>query len=92
MGTGNWSFAAGVKEDCLEIIGSEGKIRLSIFGTETPELSCGETVECLADETPKHVQQPLIQTIVEELNGTGACPSTGDSAARTNWVLEQLVR
>jgi hypothetical protein len=38
------------------------------------------------------VQQPLIQTIVDELNGQGRCPSTGESAARTNWVMDQLLR
>ena len=75
----------------MEIIGSEGKLSMSVFGTEPPVLLRGGTQTLLEAETPEHVQQPLIQTIVDELNGTGRCPSTGESAARTNRVLEQLV-
>jgi hypothetical protein len=40
---------------------------------------------------PPHVHQPLIQTIVDELNGNGTCPSTGESAARTSWLMDQCV-
>jgi len=37
------------------------------------------------------VHQPLIQTIVDELNGTGTCPSTGESGARTAWVMDRIL-
>jgi hypothetical protein len=40
---------------------------------------------------PEHVQQPLIQTIVDELLGKGKCPSTGVSAARTSHVMEDIL-
>jgi len=43
-------------------------------------------------ELPKHIQRPLIQSIVEELLGKGSCPSTGVTAARTNWVMEEIVK
>jgi hypothetical protein len=40
---------------------------------------------------PLHIQQPLIQTVVDELNDEPVkCPSTGTSGARTNWVLEEI--
>jgi hypothetical protein len=42
-------------------------------------------------EYPQHVQQPLIQMVVDDLNGTGTCPSTGESAARTTWVMDQIL-
>lgn len=92
LGTGTWGFACGVREDRMEIIGSEGKISLSVFGTEPPVVQAGDSETLLEAETPEHVQQPLIQTIVDELNGNGRCPSTGESAARTNRVLEQLAQ
>jgi hypothetical protein len=38
------------------------------------------------------VHQPLIQTIVDELNGRGSCDSTGMSAARTSWVVDEVLR
>ena len=40
---------------------------------------------------PPHVHQPLIETIVAELNGQGQCPSTGASAARTAWVMDEIL-
>jgi hypothetical protein len=40
---------------------------------------------------PLHIQQPLIQCIVDELHGQGQCPSTGVTAARTAWVMDQVL-
>jgi 1,5-anhydro-D-fructose reductase (1,5-anhydro-D-mannitol-forming) len=40
---------------------------------------------------PPHVHQPLIQTIVDELRGNGTCPSSGESAMRTSWILDRCV-
>ena len=43
---------------------------------------------------PPHVQQPLMQTIVDELRGVaprGSCPSTGVSALRTQHVMDQAL-
>ena len=41
---------------------------------------------------PEHVQQPLIQMVVDELLGVGAaCPSTPASALRTAVVLDKLL-
>ena len=41
-------------------------------------------------QPPEHVAQPLIQTVVDELNGEGRCPSTGETASLTNRVMDAL--
>lgn len=89
-GTGLWCFCAGQNEDCMEIIGSEGSLRFSVFGTEPPSHTRNGKTMHLPGQTPEHIQQPLIQSIVDELNGEGTCPSIGESAARTNRVMQQL--
>ena len=33
-----------------------------------------------------------IQSIVDALNGAGECPSTGASAARTSWVMDEMLK
>jgi hypothetical protein len=43
-------------------------------------------------ENPLHIQQPLIQSIVNELNGGSTCPSTGITAARTSRVMDTLLK
>jgi hypothetical protein len=33
----------------------------------------------------------MVQSIVDELNGRGRCASTGESAARTAWVMDRIL-
>ena len=89
-GMGTWCFSAFKHEDVTEIVGSKGKLEFSIFGSGDPiTLTTDTSTETWSIENPIHVQQPLIQTIVDELTGkNGACPSIGKTAARTSWVMD----
>jgi len=91
-GTGIWCFDSCERLDETEIIGNRGKLTFSSFGTEPIRLTTAESTIDFPEPTPDHVQQPLIQTIVDELNGLGQCPSTGESAARTSWVMDQMLQ
>ena len=51
----------------------------------------GDKVEELPIGDPPHVHQPLIQSIVDEMNGKGRCPSTGESGSRTARVMDQIL-
>jgi 1,5-anhydro-D-fructose reductase (1,5-anhydro-D-mannitol-forming) len=87
-----WDFAAVSQEDSLQIFGTEGSLRMSVFGDDAMALgrSHGE-VDSLVRPNPPHVQQPLIQSIVDELCGMGTCASTGESAARTSRVMDTVL-
>jgi len=84
----------------ITITGTDAALRMSTFGEEPVELHPrdGGEVETFALPHPPHVQQPLIQSIVDELRGRTApggdtgCPSTGRSAARTAKVMDDAVR
>ncbi len=91
-GIGIWSFAACKHYDMNEIIGSKGKISFSTFGTEPVVLVNQDGTQEFPIENPVHVQQQLIQSVVNELNGDGRCLSTGISAARTNWVMDEILK
>jgi predicted dehydrogenase len=92
-GMGTWCFNAVDYVDRNEIVGSKGRLVFSTFGSEPVcFIGVGGVVQEWRIETPQHIQQPLIQKIVNELTGMGVCASTGRSAARTNWVMEQLVK
>jgi len=41
---------------------------------------------------PAHVQQPLIQNVVDSLLGRGEALSTGESAARTDRVIDWILQ
>jgi 1,5-anhydro-D-fructose reductase (1,5-anhydro-D-mannitol-forming) len=88
LGTGTWNFASAVPEDVIAISGTEGELRISMFGVEPLELHGESGVESFAIENPPHIQQPLIESIVGAISGRGSCPSTGVSAARTSAVMD----
>jgi predicted dehydrogenase len=89
---GTWCFTGFDKCDLTEIVGSAGKISYSTFDTRPLTLTTSDGVKEFAFDYPPHIEQPLIQTVVNELNGVGQCPSTGESAARTSWVMDQMLR
>lgn len=96
QGVGSWCFTIGEKgvKDELTVIGSEGKLSIPVFGK--PEIVLEKSglyrKKKFKFTLPKHIQQPLIETIVDDLLGKGLCPSTGTSAARTNWVMEEITK
>ena len=92
-GTALWDFASGgAPADYIMIRGSKGSVRCSVFTHTDVELNIDgqETTHSFPD--PPHVHQPLVQTVVDDLAGTGQCPSTGDSAARTSAVMDTLTQ
>lgn len=90
-GTGIWCFNAFENYDRTEIVGSEGSISFPTFDNAPVVLKLKGRDEKFEIDHPEHIQQPLIQTIVDELNGTGTCPSTGETAARTTRVMEEIL-
>lgn len=91
-GVGTWCFTAFEDFDMNEIVGSKGKIRFSSFGKEPVEWITSEEKQAFPIENPIHIQQPLIQAIVDELNECGVCPSKGVSGARTNKVMDEILK
>jgi predicted dehydrogenase len=90
-GVGLWSFSVGEDLDSTEIIGSEGKIVYSNFADSPIRLARTGTVEQFTIPHPEHVQQPLIQAVVDELRGVGRSPSTGKTGAMTSWVMDKIL-
>jgi hypothetical protein len=66
-------------------------LRLSTFGDTPVELETSTSSERFELPNPQHIQQPLIQTIVNSLNGQGSCPSTGVTGARTSDVMDRVL-
>jgi predicted dehydrogenase len=90
-GVGLWSFTGFEDVDRIEIAGTSGKVVFSAFANAPVRLvTAGGTSEFNIVHPP-YIQQPLIQTVVHALNGTGQCPSTGESAARTSRVMDRLL-
>jgi 1,5-anhydro-D-fructose reductase (1,5-anhydro-D-mannitol-forming) len=90
-GTGIWNFHADAKSDIISCTGASGTIVTPVFTDGDVLVSRDGHTEVLPLRNPPHVHQPLIQTIVDELRGEGRCESTGESGARTSWVMDRCV-
>jgi predicted dehydrogenase len=90
-GVAAWNFAGAEKEDAFIITGTEGRLTFSLLGDEPLRLENAAGLQTLARPNPPHVQQPLIQSAVDDLLGRGDCPSTGESARRTSQVMDTVL-
>jgi predicted dehydrogenase len=88
---GTWCFSSFEFADRITFVGSEGKVTLSTFGNEPVQLETLRGTEVFDLPNPSPIQGPLIQQVVNELFGVGSCVSTGESALRTNRVMDQLL-
>ena len=91
QGTGLWAFNADEDLDRTEIIGTEGKIVYPTFSGLPFRLIKDVKIDEFNIKYPQHVQQPLIQEIVNDLLGSGKSPSTGKTGAKTNWVMDKIL-
>ena len=94
QGMGQWCFvsSAAAERDTVEITGTKGALCFNTFAFAPIKLITGGNTEFFQPEHPPHIQQPLIQSIVNDLRGEGKCPSTGVSGARTAWVMDKMFK
>jgi len=94
IGTGSWCFvvAKGNEEDIIEINGTKGKLSFSSFQHGDVILTTPEGTVSFSSQNPENIQHNLIRQVVQAIRGEGECVSTGKSAARTSWVLEEIVK
>lgn len=92
QGSGLWCFAADRRTDQIEIIGDAGRLAFPCYSEEALLLATATGERTFPIPNPPHIQAPLVQAIVSELNGGEPCPSTGISAARTSRVMDTLLQ
>jgi predicted dehydrogenase len=92
--TGIWSFSVSPEgnRDSFEVVGEKGIIKTSTFTYEPIVLINGNGRREFINERPENIQFYLIEQIVKALTGKGEVVSTGISAARTSWVMDEVVK
>ncbi len=92
-GSGSWCFAAheSAKEDRIELIGDKGMICFSTFSFEPIVLHTINGRKEFHVSNPEHIQQPMIQAVVDHLLGKSVCSSDGVTATTTNWVMDKIL-
>jgi predicted dehydrogenase len=91
---GLWCFnvAEENETDHCEIIGSEGKISFPVFEHKKITLTKNGKTEIISFEPLEHVQQPLIQKVVNYFLDKGPNPVSGEDGAMAMWLMEQFTR
>jgi predicted dehydrogenase len=86
---GLWCFSVNEKEekDICEIQGSKGKISFSVFGEPRIEMTIEGKKENILFEPLQHVQQPMIEKVVEYFLDKGPNPCSGGEGVK---VMEMM--
>ena len=92
-GSGTWCFCAhqSAHTDRIQIIGDRGQVSFSVFTYEPIELITEDGREELRIANPEHLQMPLIQQVVEHLQGKTVCRLDSISATPVNWVMDKIL-
>lgn len=90
--TGQWCFTVGegLQEDLCEITGSKGKISFPIFG-HTVTVTIEGHEELIQFEPPAHIQQPMIEKIVNYFLEKAENPCSAADAIESMKVMERFV-
>jgi predicted dehydrogenase len=91
QGCGSWCYVCGDNQDRVTIVGATGRIEMEVFSDAPLRLVTAQRDELLSIANPAHVQQPFIQSIVDELTGVGRCPGDPHSAARATRVADEIL-
>ncbi len=92
-GSGSWCYVAheSAREDCIEIIGTEGQLSFSVFDYKPIRLQTSQGEECITVPNPPYVQYPLIKCVIEHLQGLNVCSCTSVSATPVNWAMDRIL-
>jgi len=92
-GSGSWNFGAYSYKDEVQIIGSKGTIRFSIFKNEAIELDSETKQENIFIEHPEHIQFPHVENMKKYLFGEiPKHPSTGVNATHVAWMMDEILK
>jgi predicted dehydrogenase len=94
VGSGAWCFVCNKNsaEDTVEIIGQKGRVLFSTYNTDPVMLVNENGITYYSYENPENIQFNLIKEVISCIQNKTECVSTGVSAARTNMIMEEIVK
>lgn len=92
-GSASWCFVVheSARTDRIQIVGDRGTLSFSVFDYKPIELSNTEGSTSIVVPNPTYVQLPLIQRVVEHLQGISTCDCNSVSATTVNWVMDKIL-
>jgi predicted dehydrogenase len=90
-GSGSWHFGTLDSFEEVQIRGTKGQIIFSVFEEKPLQLITDEETTTRNIKNPENIQYVHIQNMIRHVHGEIVHPSLGDSAARTNWVMDKIL-
>lgn len=89
---GLWCFnlEEGEEKDCCEIVGSKGTIKFAVFGEAKILLTVEGKKENILFDTLPHVQQPMIEKVVDYFSDRGPNPCSGDEGVKVMEMMQRM--
>jgi predicted dehydrogenase len=87
---GSWCFTVAERKDQCEIIGSEGKLSFPIFDHKQIILENKGTKTTIEFERMPHVQQPMIQKVVEYFLGKAKNPCSATEGVEVMRMMDEM--
>jgi predicted dehydrogenase len=89
--TGNWCFTVpeNMKKDECRIIGEKGSLTFPFFGN-TVEMITNEGTQKLSFEHPAHIQQPMIEKVVQYFLGNESNPCSLEEAIISLEIMQNF--
>ena len=93
-GTGSWCFVVdkNSEEDKIEIFGTKGKISFPCFDKGNVEVATKQGKTNYQFQNHENISFYLVEQVVGALRGENECVSSMHSAARTNFIMEEIVK
>jgi len=92
--SGLWCFTVQENEatDIVEIHGSKGKIQFGVFDNYNLSLTMQGKNEVISFERIQHVQQPMIEKVVQYFLGNGKNPCTPEDGVAVMEIMETFTK
>ena len=92
-GSASWCFVAheSARTDRIAIVGQNGTLTFSVFDYKPITLDNGDGHQEFVVPNPPHVQQQLIQLVVDHLRGNATCDCDNLAATSVNWVMDKIL-
>lgn len=87
---GSWCFTVAERKDLCEIIGSEGKLSFPIFDHKQIILENKGAKTTIEFERMPHVQQPMIQKVVEYFLGKAENPCSATEGVEVMKMMDEM--
>ena len=90
-GSGSWNFGCNLDQDVVEVYGSKGIIKFSVFDNVPIVLESASKNESMMIEHPENVQYFHVEGMRDYLLEGKEYHSMGKSALHTSWVMDKIL-